>query len=247
MPVWRQNRVSAHDEPQINLHVLLPNPTMPRRIVSSQHRNRRLSSWSHLLEMNRFYARTFYLLRSFHRGKKKSNARKLVSPKYILQFFEKEIRERLLKLSSDNILPFRFRSNANESSNDDERITSTYSTKSIKKNDEHYRRHPGRRDPEWSVRTTTSDNWFFRGAWFKGRDIETVGGDRGGVRLVAGLLEFRRGGVSRASISPRFSAVETVATGRSENPERNGSGVCSSGVEKRKKRGRRGRIQSQKK
>lgn len=81
--------------------------------------------------MNRFYARPFYLLRSFHRGKKKSKARKLVSPKYILQFFEKEIRERILKLSSDNILPFRFRSNANESSNDDERVT--YSTKSIKK------------------------------------------------------------------------------------------------------------------
>lgn len=38
-----------------------------------------------------------------------------------------------------------------------------------------------------------------------------MGGDREGVRLVVGLLEFRRGGVSRASISPRFSAVETVA------------------------------------
>lgn len=38
MPVWRQNRVSAHDEPQINLHVPLPNPCL----VSSQHRNRPL-------------------------------------------------------------------------------------------------------------------------------------------------------------------------------------------------------------
>lgn len=41
MPLWRQNRISAHDEPQINLHVPF-NHTTPRHVVSSQDWNRRL-------------------------------------------------------------------------------------------------------------------------------------------------------------------------------------------------------------
>lgn len=57
-------------------------------------------------------------------------------------------------------------------------------------------------------------------------------------RGFVGPLEFRN--VSRASISAPFlgrSRDGSRAEGRSENPERNGSGVRSSGAEKRKKRG----------